>query len=104
MQPYTCKYHVGAWGCYRHSFGKTGPGAQACYDKQGNWIADPWKGAGTLDAETASGSLIQTQKHYYADVLPYDNCCKGADLPQPRTCNMYFEKRPPGACVQKPTL
>jgi len=103
-QPNTCDYHKGAFGCYRHSFKTTGPGAQACYDKDGNWIADTWKGAGTLDAETPLGSLFQQLRHYNADVVPWNNCCKDNKVPQPSTCNMYFEKRPPGKCVDKPAI
>ena len=103
-QPNTCSYHVGAYGCYRHSFQRTGPGAQACYDKNGNWLADPWLGAGTLDVETPLGSLFQQLKHVDVDVTPYNNCCKDKALPQPATCNMYFEKRPPGQCEDKPAI
>ncbi|CAF2155740.1 unnamed protein product [Rotaria magnacalcarata] len=103
-QPNTCSYHVGAWGCYRHSFKNTGPGAQACYDRKGNWLSDTWQGAGTLDAETALGSIFQQLRHYTADVVPYDNCCTTSGLPQPSTCNLYFEKRPTGICEVKPAV
>jgi hypothetical protein len=96
-QPDTCGLHVGAYGCYRHSFASTGPGAQACYDQQGNWIADPWQGAGTLDAETPLGGLIQALRHYIADVKPYYDCCRTNPVQTPY-CNLYFEKRPPGVC------
>ncbi len=58
-QPDTCELHKGAYGCYRNAKASTGPGAQACYDKNGKWISDPWKGAGTLDTETPLGDLTQ---------------------------------------------
>ena len=102
-QPNTCDLHQGAYGCYRHSVASTGPGAQACYDQQGQWISDPWKGAGTLDAETPS-NLIQNLLHFTADVLPYYDCCTSEGSPQPETCNLYYEKRPPGQCEDKPAL
>jgi len=89
---------VGATGCYRHAYKNTGPGAQACYDKNGNWLSDVWLGAGTLDVETPLGNIFQQLKHLTEDVTPYDNCCKDKSLPQPGTCNLYFEKRPPGEC------
>ena len=103
-QPNTCSYHVGAYGCYRHAFKSTGPGAQSCYDKDGVWISDPWKGAGTLDVETPLGSLFQQLRHVTADVTPYDDCCKDKSAPQPSTCNMYYEKRPPGQCQDVPAI
>lgn len=103
-QPNTCSLHQGAHGCYRHSFEQKGPGAQACYDPQGHWISDPWKGAGTLDAETPSGNLLQQFAHAVADVFPYNDCCVTTSSPQPETCNLYYEKRPPGECEDKPAV
>lgn len=103
-QPNTCSYHKGAHGCYRHAKSRTGPGAQSCYDRQGNWIADPWKGAGTLDKHTPLGSLLEQLNHYNHDVVPWENCCNTAGNPQPTTCNLYFEKRPPGVCEEKPAI
>jgi len=99
-QPNTCDLHKGAYGCYRHAFASTGPGAQACYDQLGQWIADPWKGAGTLDAETPLGDLAQQALHGIADVVPYYTCCRGL-FSQTQTCNLYYEKRPPGQCENK---
>jgi hypothetical protein len=93
----TCGYHKGAHGCFRHSFKTTGPGAQACYNKAGNWISDVWLGAGTLDVETPLGSLIQQIRHYNADVKPYDNCCTAKGTTK-ETCDKYYQKRPPGQC------
>ena len=103
-QPNTCSYHVGANGCYRHAITKPGPGAQACYDKKGDWISDPWEGAGTLDKHTPLGSLFEQLNHYNHDVVPFDNCCRTEGNPQPSTCNLYFEKRPPGVCEDKPAI
>lgn len=97
-QPNTCSLHVGAYCCYRNAFKSEGPGAQACYDESGQWIADPWLGAGTVDKETPLGDFIQQIKHGVADVLPYFSCCKTLLAPQPETCNLYYEKRPPGQC------
>jgi hypothetical protein len=96
-QPNTCDLHKGAHCCYRHAYASSGPGAQACYDTQGNWISDPWKGAGTLDAVTPLGNFIAVIQHGIRDVIPYYDCCTGS-LPQPSTCNLYYEKRPPGQC------
>jgi hypothetical protein len=96
-QPNTCGLHKGAHGCYRHALEKTGPGAQSCYDPAGIWIADPWKGAGTLDAENPLGGPIQSIKHGIADVIPYYQCCDTSPV-QTDCCNLYFEKRPPGVC------
>ncbi|CAF0780711.1 unnamed protein product [Adineta steineri] len=59
-QPETCDYHKGAYGCYRFAYSNTGPDAQACSDKNGNFISDPRKGGGTVDKETPSGDLIQS--------------------------------------------
>ncbi|CAF1185658.1 unnamed protein product [Rotaria sp. Silwood1] len=98
QQPNTCDLHKGAYGCYRSALSTTGPGAQACYDKNGQWISDPWKGAGTLDAETPLGDIIQEAKHVVADVLPYYSCCKTSIFFQTYNCNHYYEKRPPGQC------
>ncbi|CAF3392778.1 unnamed protein product [Rotaria sp. Silwood2] len=98
QQPNTCNLHKGAYGCYRHALSSTGPGAQACYDKNGQWISDPWKGAGTLDAETPLGDTIQAGKHFVADVVPYYDCCKLTLFFQKHICNLYYEKRPPGQC------
>ena len=97
-QPNTCDYHKGAQGCYRHAFSSTGPGAQACYDSSGQWISDPWLGAGTVDKETPIGDFVQQAEHALVDVAPYLNCCKTKFSPQPFTCNLYYEKRPPGQC------
>lgn len=99
----TCDLHKGAHGCYRHSYKSSGPGAQACYDKNGKWISDPWLGAGTLDVETPLGSFIQQALHGIADVLPYYDCCTDS-APQPYTCNLYYAKRPPGVCEDKPAF
>ncbi len=96
-QPNTCNLHVGAHTCYRHAKASTGPGAQACYDPQGNWISDVWKGAGTLDAETPLGGLIQTIKHGIVDVIPYNDCCQNSNTAD-NACHLYYEKRPPGQC------
>ncbi|CAF5162095.1 unnamed protein product [Rotaria magnacalcarata] len=76
----------------------TGPEAQACYDRSGQWISDPWLGAGTVDKETPLGSIIQQGKHVFADVLLYYSCCKTRIAPQPDTCNRCYEKRPSGQC------
>jgi hypothetical protein len=103
-QPNTCDLHKGAYGCYRHAFKSTGPGAQSCYDQSGHWIADPWAGAGTLDAQTPLGGLIQQALHGIVDVIPYYNCCQTSGAPQPATCNKYYEKRPPGQCEEKPAV
>ena len=103
-QPNTCDLHKGAHGCYRHAFASKGPGAQACYDKEGQWISDPWKGAGTLDAETPSNNLMQQMAHAVADVFSYYDCCQTSSSPQPETCNLYYEKRPPGQCEDKPAV
>ncbi|CAF1384192.1 unnamed protein product [Rotaria sp. Silwood1] len=97
-QPNTCDMHKGANGCYRSAISNTGPGAQACYDKNGQWISDPWKGAGTLDAETPLGDIIQQGKHLIADVLPYYSCCKTSIFSQSQNCSLYYEKRPSGQC------
>ena len=97
----TCGYHEGAHGCYRHSFKSTGPGAQACYDQDGSWLSDPWRGAGTLDVETPLGSLFQQLQHYTTDVKPYDDCCKTSSQLKASTCSLYYEKRPPGQCEDK---
>jgi hypothetical protein len=97
-QPNTCQYHVGAHSCYRHAYRASGPGAQACYKSNGQWISDPWLGAGTVDKETPLGDLIQQGKHVVVDVLPYGDCCKSLGVPQPATCNLYYAKRPPGQC------
>lgn len=96
-QPNTCDLHKGAYGCYRSALGTTGPGAQACYDKNGHFISDPWKGAGTLDAESPTGGVIQSAKHFLTDVAPYYSCCKVTFF-QEYNCNHYYEKRPPGSC------
>jgi hypothetical protein len=101
-QPNTCGYHPGAHGCYRHSHKSSGPGAQSCYDKTGVWLADPKIGAGTLDVETPLGSFIQQLKHYQADVKPYTDCCPNGPLSN--TCDLYYEKRPPGECENKPAV
>ncbi|CAF0900289.1 unnamed protein product [Adineta steineri] len=98
-QPNTCSLHAGAYCCYRNALKSTGPGAQACYDKSGQWISDPWLGAGTVDKETPLGNIIQQAKHGVADVIPYYSCCVlTLFAPQPETCNRYYEKRPPGQC------
>jgi hypothetical protein len=96
-QPNTCGLHVGAHGCYRHALARTGPGAQACYDPNGIWISDPWKGAGTLDKENPLGGFLQVILHGIVDVIPYQQCCQTNPV-QPQFCNLYFEKRPPGQC------
>ncbi|CAF0749668.1 unnamed protein product [Adineta steineri] len=103
-QPNTCDLHKGAYGCYRYAFKSTGPGAQACYDKNGKFISDPWKGAGTVDAETPLGDIIQQGEHFLCDVLPYYSCCKLTLLGQRFICDLYYEKRPPGQCVDKPAI
>ncbi|CAF3005640.1 unnamed protein product [Rotaria sp. Silwood2] len=103
-QPNTCSLHTGAYCCYRNALKSTGPGAQACYDEFGQWISDPWLGAGTIDKETPLGSIIQQGKHVFADVLPYYSCCKTLFASQPETCNRYYEKRPPGQCEDKPVV
>lgn len=97
-QPNTCDFHIGAHGCYRNTIASTGPGAQACYDAKGQWISDPWKGAGTLDVETPLGDLVQQGKHLIVDVVPYYSCCKTSLFFQKTVCNLYYEKRPPGQC------
>jgi len=104
QQPNTCGLHKGAHGCYRHAFASTGPGAQACYDQNGQWISDPWKGAGTLDAETPLGDLAQQARHGIVDVATYYSCCTTWLAKQPETCNLYYEKRPPGQCEDKPAI
>ncbi|CAF1478535.1 unnamed protein product [Adineta ricciae] len=99
-QPKTCEYHKGAYGCYRHAFKSSGPGAQCCYDKAGNWMSDPFQGAGTLDRERAPDSilsLIQLKKHNDHDVIPWNNCCKNTGMAVDY-CRLYFNKRPPGKC------
>jgi hypothetical protein len=96
-QPNTCDLHKGAWGCYRHALANTGPGAQACYDQAGNWISDPWQGAGTLDKETPLGGFIQALKHGIEDVIPFNNCCVNTQM-EKVCCSLYYEKRPPGVC------
>ncbi|CAF3939271.1 unnamed protein product [Adineta steineri] len=103
-QPKTCDYHKGAYGCYRFAYSNTGPGAQACYDKNGNFISDPWKGGGTVDKETSSGDLIQSAKHVACDVVSYYSCCQTFFSPQPYTCNLYYEKRPTGQCENKTAI
>ncbi|CAF0825361.1 unnamed protein product [Rotaria sordida] len=97
-QPNTCDLHKGAHGCYRNAISTTGPGAQACYDVNGQWISDPWKGAGTLDVETPLGDAIQQGLHVVVDVLPYYSCCKTSLLFQKSTCNLYYKRRPSGQC------
>ncbi|CAF3005138.1 unnamed protein product [Rotaria sp. Silwood2] len=98
--PNTCSYHIGAHGCYRFGYKTTGPGAQCCYDKEGIWMNDPHKGAGTLDRERAPDNILnlfQWSAHNKHDVIPWENCCK--DLAVPRdVCQLYFDKRPPGEC------
>ncbi|CAF0780627.1 unnamed protein product [Didymodactylos carnosus] len=97
-QPNTCSYHIGAHGCYRHTYTSKGPGTQACYDKNGDWIADPRKGAGTLDKYNAvNQNLFHLLNHYNHDVVPWNNCCDDASLPE-NICDLYYEKRPPGEC------
>ncbi|CAF1205759.1 unnamed protein product [Adineta steineri] len=103
-QPKTCDYHKGAYGCYRFAYSNTGPGAQACYDKNGNFISDPWKGGGTVDQETLSGDLIQLAKHVACDVVPYYSCCQTFFSLQPYTCNLYYEKRLIGQCENKTAI
>ena len=97
LQPDTCSYHPGAYSCYRHAYAATGPGTQACYDVNGQFISDPWQGAGTLDLETPIGDIIQQGKHALVDVFPYYYCCSTL-FKQPDTCNLYYAKRPPGQC------
>ncbi|UJR08035.1 hypothetical protein I4U23_012312 [Adineta vaga] len=102
-QPKTCDYHKGAYGCYRHAFSSSGPGAQACYDRSGQWIGDVWKGAGTVDAATPLGDFSQQTAHFLVDVAPYYSCCKITLFPK-SICNLYYEKRPPGQCENKPAV
>ncbi|CAF1587523.1 unnamed protein product, partial [Didymodactylos carnosus] len=97
-KPNSCQLHVGATHCYRRSFKISGPGAQCCYDVNGTWITEPEKGAGTLDVQTASGSLYQKWiLHIIADVLPYFACCKSIFATKD-SCKLYYEKRPAGEC------
>ncbi|CAF1208557.1 unnamed protein product [Adineta steineri] len=103
-QPKTCDYHKGAYGCYRFAYSNTGSGAQACYDKNGNFISDPWKGGGTVDQETLSGDLIQSARHVACDVVSYYSCCQTFFSLQPYTCNLYYEKRPTGQCENKTAI
>ena len=102
-QPKTCQYHKGAHGCYRHAFKERGPGAQACYDKNGQFIDDVWKGAGTVDAQTPLGDGVQQAAHFVADVVPFYSCCKITFIYNP-LCNLYYEKRPAGQCENKPAI
>ncbi|CAF2081934.1 unnamed protein product [Rotaria magnacalcarata] len=100
QHPNTCKYHKGAHGCYRFAYKSTGPGAQCCYNKNGVWIKDPHRGAGTLDRERAPDSffdLSQLAAHHHHDVVPWENCCKDPAVPRD-VCQLYFDKRPPGVC------
>ncbi|CAF0924667.1 unnamed protein product [Adineta steineri] len=93
----------GAYGCYRFAYSNTGSGAQACYDKNGNFISDPWRGGSTVDQETLSGDLIQSAKHVACDIVPY-SCCQTFFSPQSYTCNLYYEKRPTGQCENKTAI
>jgi hypothetical protein len=103
-QPNTCSFHKGAYGCYRHAFKNTGPGMQACYDNLGQWIADPWKGGGTVDAETPLGDILQQGLHALVDVAPYEFCCELILFQKEKACNFYYNKRPPGQCENKPAV
>jgi hypothetical protein len=94
-----CLFHEGAYACYEKAFGSSGPGGEACYDKNGNWISDPFKGAGTVDEETPLGGTDQELKHVTADVLPYLTCCGTNPALPLGTCSLYYEKRPPGYCT-----
>jgi hypothetical protein len=94
-----CLFHGGAYACYEKAYGSTGPGGEACYDKNGNWIADPFKGAGTVDKETPLGGVDQEAKHVAADVVPYLACCGTNSAAPLNTCSLYYQKRPPGRCV-----
>ena len=101
QQPNTCSYHKGAHGCYRHAYGSSGPGTQCCYNKAGIWISDPFQGAGTLDRECAPTNILnifQWLAHNKHDVIPWDDCCKDPAMPR-EICQLYYEKRPPGECV-----
>ena len=84
-----CLFHDGAYACYEKAFGSTGPGGEACYDKNGNWISDPFKGAGTVDKETPLGGTDQELNHVTADVLPYLNCCGTNPALPLATCSLY---------------
>jgi hypothetical protein len=100
-QPNTCSYHKGAHGCYRFAYESKGPGAQCCYTKAGEWISDPFAGAGTLDRERAPDSIFniaQALAHNSHDVVPWNNCCKDSDTTR-ASCLLYYAKRPAGECV-----
>ena len=105
-QPNTCSYHKGAHGCYRHGYKSKGPGAQCCYDREGNWIKDEFAGGGTLDRERAPDNilnLIQWNAHNKHDVIPWNNCCKEPGMPT-AVCILYYEKRPSGNCKVYPDI
>ncbi|UJR17534.1 hypothetical protein I4U23_004429 [Adineta vaga] len=92
--------YKGAYGCYRFAYKSKGPGAQCCYDKAGNWMDDPFQGAGTLDRERAPDfilDLVQWNAHNKHDVVPWNNCCKEPGMPRD-ICKLYFDKRPSGEC------
>ncbi|CAF3116313.1 unnamed protein product [Rotaria socialis] len=95
---WNCRFHQGAKGCYRRKSTKSAAGAQCCYDKNGIWIADWNKGAGTLDMYYPQTlTTISTYQHFFSDVLSYFSCCIGASKIL-NSCEHYMKYRPPGKC------
>ncbi|CAF3884740.1 unnamed protein product [Rotaria sp. Silwood1] len=101
-QPDTCNSHIGAWGCYRKRSATASSGAQCCYDKEGRWLDDVWKGAGTLDAyatidKNGNIDICGVFNHWRSDYLSYYSCCQSR-FQSRQKCKNYYDLRPPGRC------
>jgi len=95
---WNCRFHQGAKGCYRKKSISISAGAQCCYDRDGLWLSNWRKGAGTLDFYyPETGRNLSTYQHFFSDVLSYFSCCNHiSDIFN--TCKQYMRYRPAGTC------